>query len=415
MCSMASANLQAPNVIPDMLHPSFWLDRAAAPDAPLLSPAQRETFNREVYTHLDMPPVMDLPATLPASMVREHIASYRVPSAPRYGGDGALLTTAYFERLVHAASPDLPDTVPVRWGLVTRRTDVRAFPTADVITSAPYDVHLDRIQESTVDVGWPVAALAPSRGGQWWFGLTPLYWGWFRAEHIAFGLRDVIARYLASEPFAIVTASRALVATETGGGATPQMGTRLPLLDADDHRLRVQLPARAADGTLAFVTGHVRAASGELASGYRPCTLRTVIEQGFRLLGETYTWGGSRLGMFGRDCSRLLRDMFAVGGVLLPRNGDQQGQVCTLRTHFSPEMSPADRQRALLEHGTPGAILVLPGHVMLYLGAYEGRPYALHDTIAPPYNCVIVSDLSLGEGTESGSLLERLTDVVTIN
>jgi hypothetical protein len=51
---------------------------------------------------------------------------------------------------------------------------------------------------------------------------------------------------------------------------------------------------------------------------------------------------------------------------------------------------------------------------MLYLGHVDGEPYAIHATRSHGFAHVIVSDLALGRGTPSGSLLERLTQAVTL-
>ncbi len=397
-----------PEVTPPMLRPEFWLDRAANPDTLLLEAPNAAAFNASVYQTLNIPPVLDLPDTLPADEVRAALGQYTRPAAPRYGPTGQPLSDDDWQTLLDDASPDLPDPVPVRFGLATQRTDVRAFPTADVATKTPFAFAFDRFQETTIDVGWPVAVLATSRHEQWVFCLTPLYWGWVRRQHIAFGPRKIVADLAAPDPFVVVTASRAHIAVSIYGGATPQMGTRLPLKAQDSRAFQVEVPVAQGD-TFAVATGTSSQASGELHAGTRPLTLRTVFEQGFKLLGEPYAWGGSRLGIFGRDCSRFMRDVYAVAGVYLPRNADQQGDVCATQAAFTPEMSEDERRALLVETVSPGALLVLPGHVMLYLGQVQGRPYAIHDSGTPPYGGVIVSDLSLGGDTESGSLLARLT------
>ena len=68
----------------------------------------------------------------------------------------------------------------------------------------------------------------------------------------------------------------------------------------------------------------------------------------------------------------------------------------------------------------PGATLLrLPGHIMLYLGTVDGRPYVVQEIwgYREPgpgrdrvrlINRVVVSDLSLGTGSWRGSLLSRI-------
>ncbi len=402
-----------PNVLPAMLRAGFWLDGMPSADELLLSDEALRAFNARVPDLIGIPALGELPDAFSAGDVRATIAQYERPAKIRYGLDGEPLSGAYFDALIANATPDLPEQVPVRFGLTVRRTDLRAFPTADVITSQPYDFAFDRIQEAAVDVGKPVAVLATSRDGRWYFGLTPHYWGWLRVEDVALGLREQVMAYAEADPYLMVTGSRGLVAC-VGGGITPQMGTRLPLREDTGTAYRVAVPMRTPAGTLVFVDGWAARQESTFARGALPLTRRTLFEQAFKLLGEVYSWGGSRLGIFGRDCSRLVQDVYATAGVALPRNGDQQGRVCHEVVAFTDTMSAAERTAALVERVPPGAILVLPGHVMLYLGAVDGVPFALHDTSSSGYNGVIVSDLSLGEAGPNRSLLQRLTHAVTV-
>ncbi len=399
-----------PNVTPDMLHPEFWLARSADPTAVWLTADQIAAFNARVHTVIDIPPVLDLPDTLPAEQVTAAMRRY-LPARRLYTAEGQPLDPTAFETVLANGVAELADPVPVEFALAVQRTDVRAFPTAGALTSVPFAYQTDRLQETTIDVGWPVAILAQSVDQQWVFCLTPHYWGWVRTAHLARGSRQDIADFVNMEPFAVTVANRGLIALGADGGLTPQMGTRLPVHPGHDDLWLAAVPVRAEDGTLRLTSGFMAANGGDFVSGYLPLTLCTLFMQAFKLLGEHYTWGGSRLGIFGRDCSRTVRDVYATTGLLLPRNGDQQEQVGYAVITFPADMPAGARQTALVEHVSPGAILTMPGHVMLYLGHVDGVPYALHDTDASPYHGVIVSDLSLG--TEK-TLLMRLTCAVSV-
>lgn len=403
-----------PNVTPDMLEAGFWLDRMADTTTPLLSPEAILDFNACVHTTLNIPDVLDLADTLSAQEVREQIARYQPSNKPRYGSAGQQLDAAYFQALVNKGAPALPDPVPVRFGLSTHWANVRSFPTDEVITAEPFQFEFDRIQETSIDVGWPVAVVATSQDGQWFFCLTPLYWGWVHAEYIALGTREQVAGFVHADPFLITTASRGMVALATGGSVTPQMGTRLPLHEDKPHAYRVGVPNRKLDGTLRLSEGFVAKRASQFAREYLPCTWQTIYRQAFSLLGEPYAWGDSRMGIFGRDCSRFIRDIHAVTGINLPRNADQQEKTCAPIVTFPADMAGPERKKTLVEQARPGAILAMPGHIMLYAGQVNGEPFVIHDTSSNGYSSVIVSDLSLGANSPSGSLLQRLTTAVMI-
>ena len=187
------------------------------------------------------------------------------------------------------------------------------------------------------------------------------------------------------------------------------MGTRLPLIGETSAIYQTLLP-------LAHESPIMQGAArkDDFAVGYLPPTRRTLFTQAFKMLGEPYAWGGSRFGIFGRDCSRFIRDVYATTGIYLPRNGGQQGQVGHATAVFTPDMDASARKTLLVDSVSPGAILQLPGHVMLYLGHVDGEPYAIHATSSAGFSEVVVSDLSLGADFPSGSLLSRLSQAVEV-
>lgn len=401
-----------PGVTGRMLDARFWLDRAAAPEQPFVAPEAIGLFNARVHAALGIPPVLDLPETLDVALVRQALASYQPLSAPCYDGLGEPLGSGFWDRLLDAACLPSDAQLEVRFALAARRTDVRAFPTRSIVTTQPGEIALDRLQETTIDLGWPVAAVAASRDGAWQFCLTPHYWGWVPSADLAWANRELALAYARPAAWVTITASRAWIGVAEGEPALAQMGTRLPLLERAERGLRVLIPRRAEDGALSIVEGLVPSDADSAVEGDLPCTPEIVIRQAFRALGEPYAWGGSRAGMFGRDCSRLVRDAYAVSGLRLPRNGSQQVTACRPVISFSETMDADERCALLAEQAPPGALLAMRGHIMLYLGALDGNPFVIHSTLSSGYDGVIVSDLSLGEGTEVGSLLHRLTAAV---
>lgn len=398
-----------PHVFPEMLAADFWLPE---PDRPLIRAENIAVFNRRVYEILNLPDIFTLPDALPVEQVREQIEGYFSHAhKTRYGGDSRPLTADYFARLHENAVPELEKFVPVQFGLAVRRTSVRAFPSADLIMAEPYDFAFDLAQETSIDVGWPVAVLVSSRDKKWVFCLTPLYWGWIAAADVAIGSRQQVQEYAEAASFVRTLANRGLVALEQGGGATPQMGTKLPLIGENQEVMQVSVPVRGEDDRLQFTCGYIRKTTGEFHRGDLPCTLTHLLRQAFSLTGEGYAWGDSRLGIFGRDCSRFIKDVYATTGVILPRNGDQQGKVGHVRVEFPEGMSDEERLHLIVEQGQPGDILVIPTHVMLYLGHVEGKPYIIHD-VTQGQNRIIVSDLLMGQDTPRGTLVSRLDRMV---
>lgn len=401
----------------ELLTAEFWLKRLDDPDR-LLMPAEAiDRFNRNVHSTLGIPNVLDMPDELSAAEVRKAIGQYGIPKSPRYDSTGQLWEQAFYESLLIKAMPELPSRVEVRFGLATRRTSVRTFPSWDLGSKEPLDLGFDEFQETTIDVGWAVAILATSRdegydqdqSGEWYFCLTPLYWGWVPAEDIAVGSREVVESYVTNSDFVMTVGSRGLVGLATGYGITPQMGTRLPLIDIMDDYGKVKIPVGEIE--LAFVDGFIRKPErrGEqFWVGALPCTARTLFEQAFLMLHEPYAWGGLRLGLFGRDCSRMVKDVYATTGVVLPRNVGQQRKVCQERVVFTDEMGGDERKRLIIERCMPGDILICAGHEAIYLGHIDGEPYCIQ-SVGGAYLRVVVADLNF---TAQNPVWEKMKCVV---
>jgi hypothetical protein len=195
------------------------------------------------------------------------------------------------------------------------------------------------------------------------------------------------------------------------------MGTRFPLEADEGNTWRVSLPVAGPNGTLNSVPAWI--AKGEAARGDLPYTRRTILEQAFKLLDRPYGWGGT----YGeQDCSRFLAEIFATVGIVLPRNSAAQG-ASGLDLGTFARQDPVSVKAAAVASADPAtSLLRLDGHIMLLLGTVGDKPYVIHDIwaytqmdgtkeVVRVINGVTVSTLSLSEGSQRGSLLERLLNL----
>ena len=128
----------------------------------------------------------------------------------------------------------------------------------------------------------------------------------------------------------------------------------------------------------------------------------------------------------GQDCSRFLCEIFSTVGIKLPRNSSWQADAGKVVAEFTSDMSDEEKLAIIMREGIPGVTLLrMPGHIMLYLGTYNEKPYVIHSIwayrehirtrdIIRLINKTAVSDLSPGEGTKKGSLLRRITKMTNI-
>lgn len=413
-----------PHMTPEMETPGFWVSRHASPDTVILSSEEIDFFNQKIREELQL--TKDLSAWPPLMPGEELRATLHKTLDDLQGRKLVLLngrkpSTGYWSAARQAMNLDaIPATIPCQYGFIVRYTDQRFLPLEEGLYAQAHDVDFDELQNSALDIGTPVVIPHRSLDGKWLFVESSASAGWVKAENVGLA-RDEQVRPFWSEPFIVVTVPRADIffnreMTDLYGSVL--MGVRLPLIRSDGDYAEVIVPQRRANGTAALVSGFVAAV--DVREGYLPYTSRNILTQAFKVLHQPYGWGG----MYGaQDCSRFLQEIFATVGIELPRDSKNQIQVGNMLAEWGSGTPNADKLR-ILEDSAVGGItfLGMKGHIMLYLGSVDGRAYAIHSVWAYRQpgsgkdkvfvlNRVVVSDLSLGEGSRRGSLLERLNAI----
>ena len=128
------------------------------------------------------------------------------------------------------------------------------------------------------------------------------------------------------------------------------------------------------------------------------------------MIGDKYGWGGF---LESRDCSAFVRDIFTNFGIHLPRNSKAQVYYGNNQIDLS-NLSRKEKESYIIANATPyQTILWLQGHIMLYIGEYEGRAIVAHSawsaTTGKRYENmlggVVITSLYVGE--EHNSLFAK--------
>jgi len=310
-----------------------------------------------------------------------------------------------------------------RYGLVVHFASQRFLPTNEGMYEEKDDYDFDQLQNSALDVGTPVAVVHTSADGLWYYVMTSISDGWVEARNIALGDVNQVKQFAEDNDFAVVIRPKAdifLNESMTEYYDYVRMGMRLPLSSVDVGRATVNIPVMDADGTLAVKEAYMNAE--DVNTGFLPFTARNIYKQALMMLNQPYGWGD----MDGeQDCSRFLQMVFATVGISLPRDSKDQAQVSNVAVDFDEKSIDDVKVAAISKSPAANTLLAMKGHIMLYLGTVDGKPYAIHDTtgykktvdqeeLTYAIDRVVISDLSLGQGSQKGSLLRRLTRTVTI-
>jgi hypothetical protein len=420
-----------------MERPDYWITAIRNPNRVLMDARAIEAMNEQNLKRQDLwySDVKELKTEWTRedllALLKEDWEGFGQTSELRYGRDGRGLDASFWGDLRNNMNqPALPESQRLLFGLITRRTDLRVFPTEEHSLNEPSDNGFDRFQHSSVNPGSLVGIYHFSRDRQWAYVQTYFMRGWVHREDVAVAREKREALdYAATTDRLLVTGNLVNVFEDPllqKAAFTAQMGSSFPLLSSEEQKLfldscyALRLPARGADGELVFKNGYVSRRQ-DVRPGFLPYTQANVARQAFKMLHEPYSWGEMS---GGRDCSRFIMDIFSTFGLLLPRNSKYQAMIGKPSTPLEGKKFAEKKQ--ILDRAAPLATLLrLPGHIMLYLGKQKGRYYVIHDLWGVPrgnrrnpglekVGRVVVSDLSLGSSGPSGSLLNRLTGITLI-
>lgn len=420
----------------EVLTAEFWVRKLPDPDKIILSEGKIAAVNREIRKML--PGVIRDLAAYPEEVAGEELRvlleERTFPEKMLYHG-GHPVGASFFEDLSREMNlKGIGDANRVRYAYTVRRTGIRTFPTALMITDKPDERELDLFQETALDPAEPVLILHESAGGEWFFVQASFDRGWVIAADLAVAdSREIWLDYLNADSFLVVTGSRLRLGYNPYSPEVSEleffMGSRIPLAamkeipDVVDNQSPagnyvVKLPVRGKNGALTFKFALVPRI-GDVSEGCLPYTRAGVIRQAFKMQGERYGWGG---GFNSWDCSAFVRDVYRSFGFQFPRNSREQ-ELMPAKTVFFADAGDEGRRR-LLDRLLPGATLHLPGHVMLYLGRHQAEHYVIHaisyygdrekrnpdgTLAAVPINEIAVTTLSLPRRATGQELLAALT------
>jgi cell wall-associated NlpC family hydrolase len=295
--------------------------------------------------------------------------------------------------------------------LVVEESPLQCIPLQGGLFKVPKDPDFDRNACASLHPGERVRVLARGAKGHW------LY---VHAGHTVGWLHDAsLSQRLSPAAIDAWTGPRRLVPVrddvESRGGVRLRLGVTVPLLEERDDGYAVLVPSDSGPRE------DVVPKDAAVSVGARPLTRRALYEAIFGELGDPYGWGG-RAGE--RDCSRLLRDVFATFGLQLGRHSGVQAKMGVRRVDVS-DLEPEAKRAAIRAAASRGVVvLYMKGHIMLYLGSEGPRDYAISAISEYLTPCdggpdtthridqVAVSTLALGEGTERTAFLDRIVTLV---
>ena len=393
----------------------FWISRHPSPDAVIMPPETIDRFNARLRNNKLTKDIFALTQDLKTESLLKGLKKTLsdIEAKGYYTAAGVRDDKNFMDGVKRNMNlSDVAIGVAPRYGLVVHYAPQRFLPTKEGLYQKKDDYDFDQLQNSALDAGTPVALVHTSADGRWYYVMTAISDGWVEAKDIALGDINQVRKFAKGKDFAVVIRPKADIFMNEAMSEYDdyvRMGMRLPLAGIDAGRVRVHAPVMGADGALAVKEAYMNVE--DVNPSFLPFTARNIYKQALMMLNQPYGWGD----MYGeQDCSRFLQMVFATVGLTLPRDSKAQAQVSNSVVDFDGKSDDIAKIAAITKAPAANTLLVMKGHIMLYLGTVNDKPYAIHDTTVSSIDRVIISDLSLGQGTPKGPLLKRLTRMVTI-
>lgn len=311
--------------------------------------------------------VVDVTAitSISSDEVRSWIEEYSYGEWPYL--DGAELTQADQDEILARRNLDgIADEINISYGVITKNAAVRSFPTWKKAAKSLDTNAFDYFQESMLIVGEPVAIVHQTVDGNWSFVQSTNYRGWIETDHIGVCSLDELKDWQNSDR-AVVTDAK-LTLSDT----TLRMGTSIEARQEEDGSIVVSLPERNENGQLTLQ--EVPTSQDGIHFGYLDLTQENVLEQAKKLVGTAYGWGDSNGDM---DCSSTMNSIYRCFGIILPRNTSALARTGTDVISLE-DMTPEEKLDKIHEM-KPGTLLVMKGHVVMYIGQENGEDQILHN------------------------------------
>ncbi|PKN17585.1 MAG: hypothetical protein CVU71_16110 [Deltaproteobacteria bacterium HGW-Deltaproteobacteria-6] len=296
---------------------------------------------------------------------------------PGYGENKKRHSPSWLKKLQNNASlKNFPNALSR--GITTRNTSLRELPTNSPHFNTPDGDGsawpFDNLQRSSAPANTPVFICHLSADKSWALVETSFTYGWIPVEDFA-SVDDEFVKDWESGRYAVILRDQTSVLDENGGFLVrASVGHIFPQAAAAADKIQVSVAVADQKRRAVIRRGFIPAE----AAAAKPLRFNLVnaAKIANEMIGEPYGWGG----LYGnRDCSSMTRDFFAVFGIWLPRHSEDQVKEAGATINLQG-LPSEEKEKIILAKGVPYlSLLWRKGHVMLYIGAKDGRALIFHN------------------------------------
>ncbi|EQB34454.1 hypothetical protein M947_10635 [Sulfurimonas hongkongensis] len=262
--------------------------------------------------------------------------------------------------------------------ITLRHVDMRIFPTSKPLLKDPNlageGFPFDYLQNSTLGANKPLFVSHYSKDREWLYAFSSFASGWIRSSEVVFLNKKHTDAWQKAQQIFFIKDKQAIYDSEGNFLFSSKLGTLLALIsEEEDYFIALAISSYKNSKPLFERVKISKTIAKKEVLDLDRDSLRAVMSEVFK---DNYGWGG----MYGqRDCSSMLRDMFAPFGIWLPRNSKEQariGEVISLEN-----LSDDEKIYTIIEKAIPfETLLYISGHIVLYVGLFDDEIIVFHNT-----------------------------------
>jgi len=302
-------------------------------------------------------------------------ASFCVGSS--YGENFQLLKQQFFDDMLKSANFDSYGSVNKK-AIVLKETNIRAFPTVRPLLKDPSlageGFPFDYLQNSTLTANKPIFISHYSKNREWAYIFSSFTSGWIKSDEFVILNKKNSDIWQKAQQVHIIVEGSPIYSINGDFLFKSKIGMMFALISEDKETYTILTVSSANGNKALFLKSKIskNIAHKDILTLNKKNMANIVNE----VSATNYGWGGV---YEQRDCSSMLRDLFAPFGVWLPRNSYQQSKVG--RVISLENLSDKEKTALIKEKGVPfETLLYKKGHIVLYVGTYSGEIIVFHNT-----------------------------------
>jgi len=259
-------------------------------------------------------------------------------------------------------------------GITLYNADLRILPTHKPVFRSAGGYPFDRLQESLIAANTPIYISHISADRAWFLVETPYAYGWIDVRNVALVDENFMQNWENGSYAVMIEDEIPVYDDQSHFLFKAPLGALFPVIGETDHAITILHASTDTNRKAVIKESHIT--KNAIAIKPLRMTGANMALVANSLMMEPYGWGGL---YENRDCSAMLRDLFAPFGIWLSRHSSDQAKR---DGHFIDlaSLSPEEKKKTILRQGLPYMTLLwMKGHIMLYIGQYQGEALVFHN------------------------------------